>query len=77
MLSHDAHVTRISNRHVDNALKLHGMRYVNTLLYRSSSNLEIKIRGLSPRANYIDRATTACRRSKCRFLRIEAATWSA
>jgi hypothetical protein len=33
-----------------------------------------KLRGLSPRANYTDRATAACR---LRFLRIEGATWSA
>jgi hypothetical protein len=33
--------------------------------------------GLSPRANYTDRATAACRRSDCQLLRIEGATWSA
>jgi hypothetical protein len=33
--------------------------------------------GLSPRANYTDRATAACRRSECQLLRIEGATWSA
>jgi hypothetical protein len=32
---------------------------------------------LSPRANYTDRATAACRRSDCQLLRIEGATWSA
>jgi hypothetical protein len=31
--------------------------------------------GLSPRANYTDRATPACRRSDCQLLRIEGATW--
>jgi hypothetical protein len=36
-----------------------------------------KLRGLSPRANYTDRATAACRRSDCPLLRIEGATWSA
>jgi hypothetical protein len=36
-----------------------------------------KLRGLSPRANYTDRATTACRGSWCQLLRIEGATWSA
>jgi hypothetical protein len=35
------------------------------------------LHGLSPRANYIDRATSACRRSDCQLLRIEGATWSA
>jgi hypothetical protein len=36
-----------------------------------------KFYGLSPRANYTDRATAACRRSDCQLLRIEGATWSA
>jgi hypothetical protein len=36
-----------------------------------------KLHGLSPRANYIDRETAACRRSDCQLLRIEGATWSA
>jgi hypothetical protein len=35
------------------------------------------LHGLSPRANYTDRATAACRRSDCQLLRIEGATWSA
>jgi hypothetical protein len=37
----------------------------------------IKLHGLSPRANYTDRATAACRRSDCQLLRIEGTTWSA
>jgi hypothetical protein len=36
-----------------------------------------KLHGLSPRANYTDRATATCRRSDCQLLRIEGATWSA
>jgi hypothetical protein len=36
-----------------------------------------KLRGLSPRANYTDRATAACWRSDCQLLRIKGATWSA
>jgi hypothetical protein len=36
-----------------------------------------KLHGLSPRANYTDRATPSCRRSDCQLLRIEGATWSA
>jgi hypothetical protein len=36
-----------------------------------------KLHGLSPRANYTDRATAACRRSSCQLLQIEGATWSA
>jgi hypothetical protein len=35
-----------------------------------------KLRGLSPRANYTDRATAACWRSYCQLLRTEGATWS-
>jgi hypothetical protein len=35
------------------------------------------LHGLSPRANYTDRATAACRRSDCQLVRIEGATWSA
>jgi hypothetical protein len=41
------------------------------------SKLKTKLHGLSPRANYTDRATAACRRSNCQLLRIEGATWSA
>jgi hypothetical protein len=33
-----------------------------------------KLHGLSPRANYTDRATAACRRSDCQLLRIKGAT---
>jgi hypothetical protein len=36
-----------------------------------------KLHGLSPRANYTDRAIAACWRSDCQLLRIEGATWSA
>jgi hypothetical protein len=36
-----------------------------------------KLHDLSPRANYTDRATAACRRSNCQLLRIKGATWSA
>jgi hypothetical protein len=34
-----------------------------------------KLHGLSPRANYTDRATAASRRSGCQLLRIKGATW--
>jgi hypothetical protein len=33
-----------------------------------------KLHGLSPRANYTDRATAACRQSDCQLLWIEGAT---
>jgi hypothetical protein len=36
-----------------------------------------KLHGLSPRANYTDRATAACWWSDCQLLQIEGATWSA
>jgi hypothetical protein len=36
-----------------------------------------KLHGLSPRANYTDRATAACPRSDYKLLRIKGATWSA
>jgi hypothetical protein len=36
-----------------------------------------KLHGLSPLANYTDRATAACRRSGCQLSLIEGATWSA
>jgi hypothetical protein len=36
-----------------------------------------KLHGLSPRANYTDRATAACRRSDCQLVRIEDAMLSA
>jgi hypothetical protein len=38
---------------------------------------KLKLHGLSPRANYTDRATAACRRSDCQHVRTEGATWSA
>jgi hypothetical protein len=41
------------------------------------SSYKEKLHGLSPRANYTDRATAACRRSDCQLLRIEGAKWSA
>jgi hypothetical protein len=36
-----------------------------------------KLHGLSPRANYTDRATAARRQSDCQVVRIEGAMWSA
>jgi hypothetical protein len=36
-----------------------------------------KLHGLSPRANYTDRAIAVCLRSGCQPLRIDGATWSA
>jgi hypothetical protein len=41
------------------------------------TNKQNKLHGLSPRANYTDRATAASRRSDCQLLRIMGTTWSA
>jgi hypothetical protein len=38
---------------------------------RVHNKLNTKLHGVSPRANYSDRATAACRRSDCQLLRIE------
>jgi hypothetical protein len=43
----------------------------------SATSKTNKLHGLSPRANYTDRAIAACRRSDCQLVRIENATWSA
>jgi hypothetical protein len=37
---------------------------------------QTKLRGLSPRVNYTDRATAACQRSLCQLLRVEGIAWS-
>jgi hypothetical protein len=50
------------------------LRYIWKVWFYVQTN---KLHGLSPRANYTDRATAACRRSGCQLLRIEGATWSA
>jgi hypothetical protein len=42
-----------------------------------SKKKKTKLHSLSPRENYTDRATAACRRSDCQLVRIEGATWSA
>jgi hypothetical protein len=49
----------------------------NEMLTDRLKTKQNKLHGLSPRANYTDRATAACRRSNCQLLRIEGATWSA
>jgi hypothetical protein len=43
----------------------------------TAKKTKTQFHGLSPRANYTDRATAACRRSDCQLVRIEGATWSA
>jgi hypothetical protein len=47
------------------------------LVMEHIKKLKTKLHGLSPRANYTDRAAATCRRSECQLLRIEGATWSA
>jgi hypothetical protein len=47
------------------------------LTLTSSLKQTNKLHGLSPRANYTDRATAASRRSNCQLLRIKGAKWSA
>jgi hypothetical protein len=47
-------------------------RYLRCLLCDPDSK---QLRGLSPRTNYTDPATAACRRGQCQLLRIEGATW--
>jgi hypothetical protein len=41
------------------------------------TNKQNKLNGLSPQANYTDRAAAAFRGSDCQLLRIKGATWSA
>jgi hypothetical protein len=43
---------------------------INLQVYKTTKKTK-KLHGLSPRANYTDRATAACRRSDCQLLRIE------
>jgi hypothetical protein len=43
--------------------------YIRIYIY-----IYIKLHGLSPRVNYTDRATAACRRSDCQLLRKKGAT---
>jgi hypothetical protein len=52
-------------------------KYLNTQNTQKLTKQANKLHGLSPRANYTDRATAACRRSECQLLRIKGATWSA
>jgi hypothetical protein len=47
------------------------------LLKYINNNNNKKLRGLSPQANYTDRATAACWRSLRQILRIEGVAWSA
>jgi hypothetical protein len=65
---------KISLKQVSFALLNEQTRH-HTLTYVTGG--EGELHGLSPRVNYTDRATAACRRSDCQLVRIEGATWSA
>jgi hypothetical protein len=58
-------------------LSLWGASCCVTYVYYTNLNLKLKLHGLSPRANYTDRATATCQRSDCQLVRVEGATWSA
>jgi hypothetical protein len=53
------------------------MYFICTFNFIQTNKKQNKLHGLSPRANYTDRATAASRRSNCQLLRIKGATWSA
>jgi hypothetical protein len=69
---------RIRVRNVGRALRIAlCMPSVEGRTTEDKNTKKYKLHGLSPRANYTDRATAACRRSHCQLLRIEGAMWSA
>jgi hypothetical protein len=49
---------------------------IDIIKKNTKTKTKTKLRGLSPCANYTDRAIVACRRSDCQLLQIEGATWS-
>jgi hypothetical protein len=53
-----------------------GLEYASPHFPCGRNGHKKKLNGLSPRANYTDRATAASRRSGCQLLRIKDATWS-
>jgi hypothetical protein len=65
------HQYGFDNSGVHSASNNYAAAYPQTKLHKK------KLHGLSPRANYTDRATAASRRSDCQLVRIEGATWSA
>jgi hypothetical protein len=66
-----------SSRHVRHTLYAEMSTVPLHFLKIGTLKLKTKLHGWSPRANYTDRATAACRRSDCQLVRIEGATWSA
>jgi hypothetical protein len=65
-LANSGHGARQQTNYAENLIS------VSKIYYKKK-----KLHGLSPRANYTDQATAACRRSDCQLLRIKGATWSA
>jgi hypothetical protein len=63
--------------HAEHRDTLYGQNAKYWCVKRDGIYSKTKLHGLSPRANYNDRATAACWRSDCQLLRIEGATWSA
>jgi hypothetical protein len=51
---------------------------VNKLIWSTFITVQLnKLHGLSPQANYANRATAAFRQSSCQLLQIEGVAWSA
>jgi retron-type reverse transcriptase len=50
---------------------------IDTIKENTYKQKPTKLHGLSPRANYTDLPTAACRRSDCQLVRRDSATWSA
>jgi hypothetical protein len=60
-----------------NSISVHVHSLLRGYAVLSIQTKQNKLHGLSPRANYTNRATAASRRSGCQLLRIKGATWSA
>jgi hypothetical protein len=56
--------------------RLEGKYHLEGIGVEETLNKRNKLRGLSRRANYTDRATAVCRPSWCQIFRIEGGTWS-
>jgi hypothetical protein len=67
-------IVEIDLRHPLNAALRQPLRLLSQWGPTQKTN---KLHGLSPRANYTDRATAACRQSDCQLVRIKGAMWSA
>jgi hypothetical protein len=68
-----------TTRHIRALVKSPVVQLLKNLrtFHGTRTNKTNKLRGLSPRANYTDRATAVCRQSWCHFMRIEGVAWSA